>query len=108
MVQAENKWERITLEGEADRLYTKPRTFAQDVWFRFRHKPTALLGLIITGIILGPAALNLLDPKILSISSCLTGIGFAPPPEDPINPVTPGVFRTTYHASSVMIISTNR
>ena len=52
MVQAENKWERITLEGEADRLYTKPRTFAQDVWFRFRHKPTALLGLIIIVLLL--------------------------------------------------------
>lgn len=52
MVQAENKWERITLEGEADRLYTKPRTFAQDVWFRFRRKPTALLGLIIIILLL--------------------------------------------------------
>ena len=28
-------------------------------------------------------------------------------PDDPINPVTPEVLRTTYHASSVMIISTN-
>lgn len=52
MVQTENKWERITLDGEADRLYTKPRTFAQDVWFRFRHKPTALLGLIIIVLLL--------------------------------------------------------
>lgn len=52
MVQAENKWERITLDGEADRLYTKPRTFVQDVWFRFRHKPTALLGLIIIVLLL--------------------------------------------------------
>ena len=52
MVQTENKWERITLEGEADRLYTKPRTFSQDVWFRFRHKPTALLGLIIIVLLL--------------------------------------------------------
>ena len=52
MIQTENKWERITLEGEADRLYTKPRTFAQDVWFRFRHKPTALLGLIINVLLL--------------------------------------------------------
>ncbi len=52
MVQTENKWERITMEGEADRLYTRPRTFAQDVWFRFRHKPTALLGLIIIVLLL--------------------------------------------------------
>ena len=52
MIQAENKWERITLDGEADRLYSKPRSFAQDVWFRFRHKPTALLGLIIIMLLL--------------------------------------------------------
>ena len=52
MVQTENKWERITLDGEADRLYSKPRTFAEDVWFRFRHKPTALAGLIIIVILL--------------------------------------------------------
>ena len=52
MVQTENKWERITLEGEADRLYSKPRSFAEDVWFRFRHKPTALLGLVIIVILL--------------------------------------------------------
>ncbi len=52
MIQTENKWERITLEGEADRLYSKPRSFAEDVWFRFRHKPTALLGLVIIVILL--------------------------------------------------------
>ena len=46
-MQAVNKWERIVQDGEADRLYTKPRSFAADVWFRFRHKPTALLGLVI-------------------------------------------------------------
>ena len=43
-----SKWERIeTGLGEADRLYSKPRSFAEDVWFRFRHKPTSLIGLII-------------------------------------------------------------
>ena len=41
--------------------------------FKKLHIPS-LLGLIITGIILGPAALNLLDPKILSISSELREI----------------------------------
>ena len=44
---AENKWERIDQSCEAERLYTKPRSFAGDVWFRFSHKPTALAGLII-------------------------------------------------------------
>ena len=44
----ENKWERVSLSsGEAERLYSKARSFAGDVWFRFRHKPTALLGLIL-------------------------------------------------------------
>ena len=41
--------------------------------FKKMHIPS-LLGLIITGIILGPAVLNLLDPKILSISSELREI----------------------------------
>ena len=48
-----NKWERIESGyGEADRLYSKPRTFAEDVWFRFRHKPTSLIGLVIIVILL--------------------------------------------------------
>ena len=47
-MQHVNKWERVTsAAGEADRLYSRPRSFAEDVWFRFRHKPTALLGLVI-------------------------------------------------------------
>ena len=41
--------------------------------FKKLHIPS-LLGLIITGIVLGPAVLNLLDPKILSISSELREI----------------------------------
>lgn len=41
--------------------------------FKKLHIPS-LLGLIITGIVLGPAALNLLDPKILSISGELREI----------------------------------
>ena len=44
----ENKWERVSLTGgEAERLYSKARSFAGDVWFRFRRKPTALAGLIL-------------------------------------------------------------
>jgi len=41
--------------------------------FKKLHIPS-LLGLIITGILLGPQVLNLLDPKILSISSELREI----------------------------------
>jgi len=44
----QNKWERVSMShGEAEKLYSKARTFAGDVWFRFRHKPTALIGLIL-------------------------------------------------------------
>lgn len=51
--QTTNQWERIDYAaGEADRLYSKPRSFAGDVWFRFRHKPTALLGLLIILLLL--------------------------------------------------------
>ena len=47
-MQNVNKWERIADSfNDADRLYSKPRSFASDVWFRFRHKPTALVGLAI-------------------------------------------------------------
>lgn len=43
-----SKWERVKNDFvEADRIYSKPRTFAEDVWFRFRHKPTSLIGLVI-------------------------------------------------------------
>ena len=52
MQEVTNKWERVELSGEAERLYSKPRSFAEDVWFRFRHKPTALVGLVIIVILL--------------------------------------------------------
>ena len=52
-MQADNRWERVEAGfGEADRLYSKPRSFAGDVWFRFRHKPTALAGLVIIVLLL--------------------------------------------------------
>ena len=49
----QNKWERVSMShGEAEKLYSKARTFAGDVWFRFRHKPTALIGLIMALIMI--------------------------------------------------------
>ncbi len=57
----ENKWERVSGgTEEAERIYRKSRSFLGDVWFRFRHKPTALLGFILVVILLvfclaGPA-----------------------------------------------------
>lgn len=48
-----NKWERVAIdEGEADRIYRKSRTFIGDVWFRFHHKPTSLIGLIMVLMLL--------------------------------------------------------
>lgn len=43
-----NKWERLTsTSGDRERIFSKNRSFAGDVWFRFSHKPTALAGLLI-------------------------------------------------------------
>ena len=47
------KWERVSGNAqEAERIYRKSRTFFGDVWFRFRHKPTALLGFILVVLLL--------------------------------------------------------
>ena len=52
-MQTASRWERVEAGfGEADRLYSKPRSFAGDVWFRFRRKPTALAGGIIIVLLL--------------------------------------------------------
>jgi oligopeptide transport system permease protein len=43
-----NRWERVSFsQEESERIFRKARSFAGDVWFRFRRKPTALLGLIL-------------------------------------------------------------
>ena len=44
----ENKWELLESSNEdREKIWTKNRTFAGDVWFRFRHKPTAIAVLIL-------------------------------------------------------------
>ncbi len=44
----ENKWELLESSNEErEKIWKKNRTFAGDVWFRFRHKPTAVAGLIL-------------------------------------------------------------
>lgn len=43
----ENKWEKLVSSNEdREKIWSKNRTFAGDVWFRFRHKPTAIAGLV--------------------------------------------------------------
>ena len=50
----ENKWELLESSNEdREKIWTKNRTFAGDVWFRFRHKPTAIAGLFLILILLG-------------------------------------------------------
>lgn len=42
----ENKWEMLSSSNEErEKIWAKNRTFAGDVWFRFRRKPTAIAGL---------------------------------------------------------------
>lgn len=48
-----NLWARLESSNESrEKIWTKNRTFAGDVWFRFRHKPTALLGLVLIAALL--------------------------------------------------------
>ena len=59
-----NKWERVSGDvEEAERIYRKSRTFLGDVWYRFRHKPTALFGFILI---------------LLLLVFCLAGPAFTP------------------------------
>ena len=44
----EDKWGLLTSSDEdREKIWSKNRTFAGDIWFRFRRKPTALLGLVL-------------------------------------------------------------
>lgn len=48
-----SQWERVqTNTQEMERIWSVPRTFAGDVWFRFRKKPTALAGFLIVVLLL--------------------------------------------------------
>ena len=43
-----NEWDLCTTSDELkEKIWTKNRSFSGDVWFRFRHKLTAVIGLII-------------------------------------------------------------
>ena len=45
---AQNKWERLATDNsDREKIWSKSRTFAGDVWFRFRRKPTAIAGFVI-------------------------------------------------------------
>lgn len=43
----ENKWQKVFVDQTLkDKIYAENRSFSSDVWFRFRHKTSALIGLI--------------------------------------------------------------
>ena len=45
---AQNKWEPLATDNsDREKIWSKSRTFAGDVWFRFRRKPTAIAGFVI-------------------------------------------------------------
>ena len=47
------QWERVlTNTRDMEKIWSVPRTFAGDVWFRFRKKPTALAGFILVVFLL--------------------------------------------------------
>ena len=49
----ENKWELLQSTNEdREKIWKKNRTFAGDVWFRFRRKPTAIAGFVIVVLLL--------------------------------------------------------
>ncbi len=46
-------WGRLVAgNDEREKIWSKNRSFAADVWFRFRRKPTALVGIIIVALLL--------------------------------------------------------
>lgn len=48
-----NQWDMLESSAEdREKIWTKNRTFAGDVWFRFRKKPTAIAGFIIILILM--------------------------------------------------------
>ena len=49
----DKKWDMLPSSNEdREKIWAKNRTFAGDVWFRFRHKPTAIGGLVMIVILL--------------------------------------------------------
>lgn len=56
-VTEQNKWDRLdSSASDREKLWGKSRTFAGDVWFRFRRKPTAIAGFVIIALLIFFAA----------------------------------------------------
>lgn len=62
----DNKWEILESSNEErEKIWKLNRTFAGDVWFRFRHKPTAIAGFVIILLLL---VFALVGPKFTDYS----------------------------------------
>lgn len=49
----QNKWAPLAAsDADREKIWSKSRTFAGDVWFRFRHKPTAIAGFAIIAVLI--------------------------------------------------------
>ncbi len=49
----ENKWERVLAQpDEGEKIWAPSRSFARDVWYRFRCRPSALGGLVASALLL--------------------------------------------------------
>ncbi len=44
----DSKWKKVSVDKSLkEKIYSKNRSFASDVWFRFRHRRSALVGLLL-------------------------------------------------------------
>lgn len=60
----DNKWDMLESSNEdREKIWTKNRTFAGDVWFRFHHKPTSIAGFVIILLLILFAAFGPLFTK---------------------------------------------
>lgn len=75
----EDKWAPLEQSsGDREKIWRKNRTFAGDVWFRFRHKPTAIAGLVMILLLL---LFSLLGPLFTPYSYAdqnLAGVNIPP------------------------------
>lgn len=79
-----SEWVRVQNSADdREKIWTKPRSFAGDVWFRFRRKPTALAGFILVVLLL---AFSLLGPLFTPYSYSDQSLALANIP--PVLPVT--------------------
>lgn len=75
----EDKWAPLEQSsGEREKIWRKNRTFAGDVWFRFRHKPTAIAGLVMILILLFFSLLGPLFTPYSYADQNLKGVNIPP------------------------------